>query len=199
MSSYHFITRWEMPATCEEVYRTLEDAEDLVRWWPSVYLDAKVIEKGQPGGVGKVVELYTKGWLPYTLRWRFEVTEVEPPRRIVLRAEGDFVGHGIWTIAPDGEWVNITYDWQITARKPLLRALSFLFKPIFAANHHWAMRQGEVSLRLEVARRRVTTDVERRQIPESPGPTPTTLPAFLRYLLQSRYTQISMKARMKQR
>lgn len=186
LNNYHFITHWRVQATVEEVTTVLGDVMGLPRWWPAVYLDVKELAPGDASGLGRVIDLYTKGWLPYTLRWRFEVTEVEPPRRIVLRAEGDFVGRGIWTIAPDGEWVNITYDWQITARKPLLRALSFLFKPIFAANHHWAMRQGEVSLRLEVARRRVTTAAERRQIPEPPGPTPTTLPAFLRYLLQSR-------------
>ena len=38
------------------------------------------------------------------------------------------------------EWVNIIYDWRIRANKPLLRYLSFIMKPIFSANHHWAMR-----------------------------------------------------------
>jgi hypothetical protein len=36
----------------------------------------------------------------------------------------------------------------------LLRYLSFVFKPLFAANHRWAMAQGERSLRAEMARRR---------------------------------------------
>ncbi len=46
MSNYHFITRWQIEASCEEVYRTLKEAEDLARWWPSVYLDVKTREKG---------------------------------------------------------------------------------------------------------------------------------------------------------
>jgi len=43
--------------------------------------------------------------------------------------------------------------WKIRADKPLLRDFSFLMKPLFSANHHWAMRKGEESLRLELARR----------------------------------------------
>ncbi|MCB9294333.1 MAG: hypothetical protein H6559_14605 [Lewinellaceae bacterium] len=91
MSAYHFITRWQMEASCEEVYRILEDVDGLARWWPSVYLDVRVLEKGRPGGVGKVVELYTKGWLPYTLRWKFRVTEADFPNGFSLEAFGDFL------------------------------------------------------------------------------------------------------------
>jgi len=67
------------------------------------------------------------------------------------------VGRGIWTLVQDGEWVNVTYDWKIQATKPLLRRLSFLLKPIFAANHHWAMRKGDESLKLELERRHART------------------------------------------
>jgi hypothetical protein len=49
--------------------------------------------------------------------------------------------------------------------------LSPLLKPIFAANHHWAMRMGETSLKLELARRRAPTLEERGRIPPPPAPT----------------------------
>jgi len=172
MSDYHFITRWHLPATCEEIYRTLEDVEALAEWWPSVYLDVKVLERGQPGGVGKLVELYTKGWLPYTLRWRFRVTQTDFPNGFALEALGDFVGRGIWTFRPTAEGhCEVTYDWKIRAEKPLLRWLSPLLRPLFSANHLWAMRRGEESLRLELLRRRATSPEERARVPLPPGPT----------------------------
>lgn len=87
-NSYHFMTYWEVEASQEEVYRLLEEVEALPEWWPSVYLDLIVLEKGQKGGVGKVVELYTKGWLPYTLRWKFRVTRSEFPLGFSLEAFG---------------------------------------------------------------------------------------------------------------
>lgn len=161
-NTYHFITRWEVDASCEEVYRLLEDVDALAQWWPSVYLEVATTKKGAPGGVGKEVALYTKGWLPYTLRWQFRVTETNFPRGFSLEAWGDFVGRGVWTFTPaPGGGCVVEYDWRISAEKPLLKYLSWLLKPIFAANHRWAMRQGEVSLKLELRRRRARTEAER--------------------------------------
>jgi hypothetical protein len=169
MNAYHFTTRWRINASCERVYRILEDVASLPDWWPSVYLDVKVLEKGQPGGVGKVVALYTKGWLPYTLRWQFRVTSAEFPTGFSLEAWGDFVGKGIWTFRPvSDEWSEVIYDWEITAEKPLLKKLSWLLRPVFSANHHWAMRMGEKSLKLEIMRREAATAEARQLIPEPP-------------------------------
>lgn len=170
-SDYHFVTRWRVEGSIEEVADVLRDAEGLARWWPSVYLEVRVLEPGDAEGVGKVVSLYTKGWLPYTLRWRFRVTESRYPHGFALEAFGDFEGEGRWTFEQDGAFARITYDWRISARKPLLNALSFLLKPLFAANHEWAMRRGEESLKLELARRRAPTPAEAAQVPPPPGPT----------------------------
>jgi hypothetical protein len=64
----------------------------------------------------------------------------------------------------------VTYDWLLRADKPLLRRLSWLLKPIFAANHRWAMARGEESLKLELARRRAETPEERARVPAPAGP-----------------------------
>jgi uncharacterized protein YndB with AHSA1/START domain len=165
-NAYHFITRWYVPASPEEVYRTLEDVETLAVWWPSVYLDVKILEKGQKGGVGKVVELFTKGWLPYTLRWKFRVTHTDFPNGFALEAIGDFVGKGVWTFTPNGSGTTISYDWQIEAEKPLLKKLSGLMKPIFSMNHEWAMAKGLESLELELRRRK-----GEKNVPAAPKPT----------------------------
>ena len=145
-NEYHFVTRWRVETTAEEVFDTLENPKDLVRWWPAVYLDVKEAEPG-------VFELHTKGWLPYTLRWRLRRLEARRPHGFSLEAWGDFDGKGVWTFEQDGNYVDVTYDWRIKAEKPLLRWLSFLLKPIFSANHRWAMAQGEKSLKKELARR----------------------------------------------
>ena len=170
-NEYHFITHWRVQGSCEEVSDILGDAPDLVRWWPSVYLDVQELEPGDAQGIGKMVSLFTKGWLPYTLRWQFRVTESRRPHGFSLQAQGDFEGRGIWTFVQDGAWAHVTYDWKIRADKPLLRYGSLLIKPLFAANHRWAMAKGEESLRLELARRRATTSEERSRIPDPPGPT----------------------------
>jgi len=169
-NQYHFITRWRIQGTTEEIAQILSDPPSLARWWPSVYLEVRELDPGDARGLGRQIDLYTKGWLPYTLRWQFRVTEIAS-NGFTIQAEGDFVGRGIWTFEQDGDWAIGTYDWKIVADKPLLRYLSFLMKPIFAANHHWAMAQGERSLKLELARRHATTPEELARIPAPPGPT----------------------------
>jgi len=170
-NDYHFITEWHVESTLQEVAEILGNAPDLMRWWPSVYLNVEQLEAGDESGIGKVIDLYTKGWLPYTLRWRFSVTESNPPYGFALEAWGDFVGRGIWTFEQQGSMVKIIYDWKIRADKPMLKYLSFIMKPIFSRNHHWAMKKGEESLKLELARRHAKTAEEQARIPAPPQPT----------------------------
>jgi hypothetical protein len=143
-NDYHFITHWRVRGTVKEIIDILSDAEDLPRWWPSVYIEVKKS--------GDIVELFTKGWLPYTLRWSFRVLETKPSG-FIIEAFGDFVGRGEWTLTQSGDDVDIIYDWHIRAEKTVLKLFSPILKPIFAANHRWAMSRGEESLKIELARR----------------------------------------------
>jgi len=167
-NEYHFITRWRVRATVEEVFDLISNPLDFPRWWPSVYLTTEMIEPPNERGAGRRIRYHTKGWLPYTIRWEATTLEFNRPTSLALRATGDFDGRGIWTIRQDGEFADATYDWKLTADKPLLRRLSFLFKPAFAANHRWAMARGRESLELELARRHANTEEERSRIP-APG------------------------------
>ncbi|MBV9866354.1 MAG: SRPBCC family protein [Abitibacteriaceae bacterium] len=170
-NDYQFVTDWRVEGDIQEVYDIIADDRQLARWWPSVYLDVRELEPGNETGIGKAIDLHTKGWLPYTLRWQARTVESAAPHHLAIEAQGDFVGRGVWTLEQDGPWVNLTFDWQIRADKPILRHLSFLLKPIFAANHRWAMGQGDQSLRLELARRRAKSEAERAAIPDPPVPS----------------------------
>jgi Polyketide cyclase / dehydrase and lipid transport len=164
---YAFLTQWRLRATPQEVFDILDDPFGLARWWPSVYLKVTELSPPDPAtGRGRVVGLHTKGFLPYTLKWNFTVTESTPPAGFKLVAHGDFEGTGVWMLKQDGDFVDVTYDWRISAEKPLLRYGSFALRPFFAANHRWAMARGLESLELEVRRRRGETGV-----PAPPGAT----------------------------
>jgi uncharacterized protein YndB with AHSA1/START domain len=155
-NDYHFVTRWRVEATPEKVFRVLGDGTDLPRWWPDVWLKAELVEPGDADGVGSLVRFHSRGWLPYSLTWQARTVEKVPPSRIVLRASGDFDGTGVWTLTPDGLFTDAVYDWTIRADKPLLKYLSFLFKPLFSWNHRWAMSRGLEALKRELARRQAS-------------------------------------------
>jgi hypothetical protein len=153
------------------VRAVLGDGAALSRWWPAVYLDVRPLQEGAPDGLGSTLDLHTKGWLPYTLRWTLQITEPITDAGFALTATGDLIGTGRWTFEQDGPEVVITYDWRVSADKPLLRRLTWLLRPGFAANHRWAMARGEESLRLELRRRRATTDAQRDRVPPPPPAT----------------------------
>lgn len=169
-NQYHFITRWRVKGTAEEVFGILSQPLDYPRWWPSVYLTIRELASGDLDGRGRRISLLTKGWLPFQLHWEASTVDSQRPHRIVIRANGDFEGRGIWSIVEDDDFVDITFDWKLAAEKPLLRWLTLLLRPAFEANHRWAMEQGLKSLELELARCRAATAEEMNAIPSPDGP-----------------------------
>jgi hypothetical protein len=170
-ADYEFRTVWRVAGTVDEVRDVLADGLSLPRWWPAVYLSVEVLDEGDEDGRGGEIALFTKGWLPYTLRWTLRVTEPVSESGFALTATGDLTGTGRWTLAQEGPQVVVTYDWRVSASKPLLRRLTWLLRPVFAANHRWAMARGQESLRLELLRRRAASEAERRRVPPPPPPT----------------------------
>ena len=152
--SYRCASVWRVAGTVDEVTAVLADVESLPRWWPSVYRSVRTLSEGRADGVGRRVSLRTTGWLPYSLRWVSTLTEPVTRRGFAVAASGDLAGTGQWTFEQDGPEVVLTFQWSVSANKPLVRRLSWLCKPAFAANHRWSMARGEESLRLELRRRR---------------------------------------------
>lgn len=152
---YRFRTVWRFPgATLAEIADVLNDAEALPRWWGDVYLSVVTLERGDADGVGRIVAFESKGWLPYRLRWRMTTREVVYPSFAVIEADGDLAGRGVWRHVVVADTVVSTYEWRVRANKPLLRWGSFVLRPLFRANHDWAMRNGERALSRELERRR---------------------------------------------
>lgn len=155
---FHLVTVWRLDATLQEVGALIQDlvgdASLLSRVWSAVILGATVVEPGRADGRGRVVDLETKGWLPYTLRWRARCTHVRPLQRYVQDASGDFEGQAVWTLHETDGGVLVRLDWRLRANKEIIRRFAFLAKPLFTANHRWAMKRGEESLNRELRRRR---------------------------------------------
>jgi hypothetical protein len=168
---YSFADRWRVHATPEQVSDIIGAPENFPRWWPGIYLDARVLDPGSATGLGRTVWFRSQGGqLLYVLEWTARTTGVSRPYGFAFDASGDFVGTGRWTFRPDGDWTKITFEWNISAEHPLLRIGSSFIKPVLAANHRWAMRIGEESLHRELARRQAQTESERAQVPPPVGP-----------------------------
>jgi len=154
---YHFITPWFIPgATLAQVWPLISDAATFPTWWRSVFLEVTP-EPGNPAEapIGRRYRYHTKGRLPYHLHWTAEVTAIEAPTMIEIRATGDFNGVGRWILKEHANAVTAQLDWDISADLPLLKVLSPVLKPLFSWNHQWAMKQGEQGLIRHLAHQRL--------------------------------------------
>jgi hypothetical protein len=63
---------------------------------------------------------------------------------------------------------------MMTEKALSIVVMACIMKPLFSANHRWAMAKGEESLNLEIARRHAATQEERALVPAPPQPTTTS-------------------------
>jgi hypothetical protein len=169
-SDFVFHTAWRVRGDLEEVRSIITDGADYPRWWPAFCLAARELESGDERGVGRRVEVWAKGWLPYTLRWTYRALEPPSGNQVRVEVRGELDGRGTWTFREEGPEVVAELLWEVAAHKRLVRALSPVLKPLFESNHYWCMRRGEQSLRLELARRHASGPAERAAVAAPPGP-----------------------------
>ncbi len=134
-----------------------------------MYLSVRTLKQNDENGTGRRVQLRTTGWLPYTLSWISTLTEPVQATGFAFTAEGDFNGTGRWIFRQDGPSLVLAFDWQISVDKPVVRQFTWLFRPLFTANHRWAMARGLESLQLELLRRASGAPNLPGAVP--PGPT----------------------------
>jgi len=142
MATYSFTDEWRINGSAADIYGLLSCPRDYPDWWGDAFLEGE--GDSGPAAPGKRARLLTRGRLPYTLTWELECVEAVEPTKLDSRIEGDFVGRGIWTITPleDGA-CKVVLEWNVDVRKPLVRHLTPVLRPVFRWNHSWAMKRGE--------------------------------------------------------
>ncbi|HKP17447.1 MAG TPA: SRPBCC family protein [Gaiellaceae bacterium] len=140
-AQYRFLDRWLVRAPIERVYETVGDPLGYQRWWTDFVLRSEG-DAGEPRP-GKRNRLLVKAFLPYKVRFGLEVMEAERPTRILSRLSGDFDGTGEWQLTETAEGVEAVLDWRPEVNKRLITYLTPVLRPLFRANHTWAMTRGE--------------------------------------------------------
>jgi len=170
---YRYLSRWRVRGPIDEVAAVLRDAEQYPRWWPAVYLAVEPLPGDDRAGARRRVR--SQGFLPYAIEFTARVVDERLPHGFTVEADGEMQGRGDWQLSADGDWVDVVYRWRVSVKKLLWRTTSWALRPLFEANHDWAMRRGEESLRLELARRRARSDAERDAVPPPPPAVRGTL------------------------
>jgi uncharacterized protein YndB with AHSA1/START domain len=133
---YVFVDEWDVAAPREAVFDALVDGSTYPEWWRPVYISC---EAEGPIAVGQVSRQHFKGRLPYTLKTTSTLTALDRPHRFEVDVEGDLRGHGIWTVTERDGGTHVRFDWEVFADRALLRYLTPVLRPLFRANHNWAI------------------------------------------------------------
>ena len=143
---YRFVEEWSIPFPPDAVWDVMADARLLPLWWKGVYLKSEPLDGYERAQVGAAVRAQARGFLPYRLNFTIEATELERPRIIAVKTVGDLTGTCHYTLrsAPGG--TKVVMDERVLAEKPLLKLLTPLLKPLFAANHRWTTPRAEQGL-----------------------------------------------------
>lgn len=145
-SDYSFLTHWQIEGDRKLVYEILKEGERYPDWWRPAYQECRRVGE-------EAVACRVRAKLPYTLEFTTELVRERPPEEFEIRASGELEGKGLWRLRQAGKFTEVEFHWDVEARKPWVRALSFLLKPVFRWNHDWVMNTGEACLQSEVDRR----------------------------------------------
>lgn len=145
---------WNIDADISEIHRILDDPMSLTHWWAPVFMRGELISAGDDNKVGLTARFHTKGILPHTFQFTARIDHMDEGCEMRIRTWGDFDGLGNIRLEHHNGGVSVRIRWQTRVHQPYIRGLIRLFKPIFSANHRWAMRRGREGLQAEVLRRR---------------------------------------------
>lgn len=144
-NEYRFVDRWLVPAPVETAYDVVGDTLGYPRWWGDVFVSVE--GDGGPPRPGRHVQIVSRGFLPYRLRWEAEVSEADAPGGFAFTMTGDFVGGGSWSFEPADGGTLAVFDFRPRVEKPGVKQLSPVLKPLFRWNHRWAMERGQRGVR----------------------------------------------------
>jgi hypothetical protein len=157
VQEYDFLSKWRFDdASLTEVADILEDTASLPRWWPELFKSVTIVKPGTSHSLGQIAQCACRARLPYTLHFRYTVSEERYPNGSTIDSTGDLVGRGIWRLDARANGVDVDYSWRVRLEKTWLRRFSPIFRPFLAWNHEWSMARGEEGLRREIVRRRAT-------------------------------------------
>ncbi len=132
---YHLTTQWFFHAPIERVWAELTTNDE--QW-------KKAASQGNGTlGVGTFVDNEVKGDLPYTLRFRTQITRYEPPFVIEATSSGDLVGKGTWVLKERDGGTEATFYWEVGMSNPIFNLLSKVsfVKSAMAENHDQVMAE----------------------------------------------------------
>ena len=129
--------RYHVLATPEVVWATLAATDQYQRWWPWLReFEATGLTAGDEW------QCRVRPPLPYTVRFTIALQEVEPPRTIAARIEGDIAGTARVELTGRDGGCEIRLTSTLSPRGRTVRIMADLARPLARIGHDWVLDTG---------------------------------------------------------
>lgn len=169
--SFEINSCWDIDVNISELDFVIDEPRLITNWWAAVFLKVEILGGSYYSDEGLKVRLWTKGLMPHSFKFLARVFHDKTKNQVMVKTDGDFNGIGTISISPIGRnQSQIHINWRTCVNNHYLYPLMMLVKPIFIANHKWAMRRGEQGIKQELLHRKSThqNNIRAQQKPSFP-------------------------------
>ena len=107
-------------------------------WWP--WLSSFAPPPLEPGASTRAEVRAPAG---YRLRLELTLAEVAAPHHVLITVGGDVLGHSTVAVSgADDHSTQVTLAWSLAPRRPLLRALNRVARPVLVRGHDRILDEG---------------------------------------------------------
>lgn len=149
-ADFVLVSRWRIAAPPAAVWGLLADPQGWPAWWPYVR-SVRLLRAGSGSGLGSLRRIEWGSALGYGISLDVTTTRIVKQREIEGHAHGDLDGVGLWNIESDAQATLVTYHWAVALRRPWMRLMLPLLRPLFVWNHHAVMLAGARGMARQLA------------------------------------------------
>jgi hypothetical protein len=119
------------------VWRQISDVGSYRSWWPWLRsFEAKALD------VGEVWRCHVQPPVPYPVRFRVAVVQVEAPVRVYARVTGDVVGDATLELDESEDGCVASLHSSLAPGNAALRLVSRMAAPVARFGHDWVLDTG---------------------------------------------------------
>ena len=135
--SFTTVHRYELPLLREQAWSLISDVSNYRNWWPWLRVfDAAALAPGEEW------RCEVQPPVPYLVRFRVVIEEVETAVRVRARVIGDVVGSATLRIEDTASGCTATLDSTLAPGSTVLRMASRFAGPVARFGHDWVLDSG---------------------------------------------------------
>ena len=131
------VHRYDLPVPREDVWSLISEVSQYRSWWPWLRVfDATALVEGDEW------RCEVQPPVPYLVRFRVAIEDVEPAVLVRAKVGGDVVGSALLTFSDTDTGCTATLDSSLAPGNRALRLVSRFAGPIARFGHDWVLDSG---------------------------------------------------------